>query len=204
MSNSESPPQREKLSWPDYGLAAREMGRKVVDSGYRPDLILSIARGGLCFAASLGYALDIKNIFVLNVEYYTGVEERLEVPVMLPPYLELVDLDSARMLIADDVADTGHTLEMVRDYCAGKVGEVRTVVLYEKPRSVVRCDYVWRRTSKWIEFPWSDEPPLKMDDASVLSSARPARPGEPTAPEVTAPEGEPDPSGEFHPPSGGA
>lgn len=196
MSNSESPPQREKLSWPEYGLAAREMGRKVVDSGYRPDLILSIARGGLCFAASLGYALDIKNIFVLNVEYYTGVDERLEVPVMLPPYLKLVDLDSARMLIADDVADTGHTLEMVRDFCAGKVGEVRTVVLYEKPRSVVRCDYVWRRTSKWIEFPWSDEPPLKMDAASALSSARPGAP--------TASEGEPDPSGEFHPSSGGA
>ena len=188
MSSSDLSPQREELSWPEYGLAAREMARRVADSAYRPDLLLSIARGGLCFAASLGYALDIKNIFVMNVEYYTGVDERLEVPVMLPPYLELVNLDSARMLIADDVADTGHTLEMVRDFCAGQVGEVRTVVLYEKPRSVVRCDYVWRRTDRWIEFPWSNEEPFKMDDVAPPPLARPAA-DEPAA----APEGESDP-----------
>lgn len=188
MKRDDPSPQLERLSWSEYGLAAREMARRVADSSYRPDLILSIARGGLCFAASLGYALDIKNIFVMNVEYYTGVDERLEVPVMLPPYLELVNLDSARMLIADDVADTGHTLEMVRDFCAGQVGEVRTVVLYEKPRSVVRCDYVWRRTDKWIEFPWSDEEPIKMDDSAPPPPAQPAE----TA-SSAAPEGESDP-----------
>jgi uncharacterized protein len=55
-------------------------------------------------------------------------------------------------LIADDVADTGCTLALVRDFCAGKVAEVRTAVLYEKPTSVVACDYVWRRTSSWITF----------------------------------------------------
>jgi hypothetical protein len=73
---------------------------------------------------------------------------------------ELVDLHDARMLIADDVADTGQTLALVQDFCAGHVGEVRTAVLYEKPRSIVTCDYVWRRTDLWIDFPWSSEPPL--------------------------------------------
>ena len=152
--------QREILTWEAYGVGARELGKMVVDSGFRPDVILSIARGGLFISGSLGYALSIKNIFVMNVEYYTDIDERHEVPIVLPPYLELVDLEDSRVLIADDVADTGHTLEMVRDFCAAKVGEVRTAVLYEKPRSVVRCDYVWRRTDLWIDFPWSCEPPL--------------------------------------------
>ncbi|MCY3661288.1 MAG: phosphoribosyltransferase [bacterium] len=152
--------QREILTWETYGVGARELAGMVVDSGYRPDVILSIARGGLFIAGSLGYALSTKNIFVMNVEYYTDIEERHEVPIVLPPYLELVDLDGARMLIADDVADTGHTLEMVRDFCTAKVGEVRTAVLYEKPISVVKCDYIWRRTDLWIDFPWSCEPPL--------------------------------------------
>ena len=40
------------------------------------------------------------------------------------------------------------------------VATARTAVLYEKPRSVVRCDYVWRRTDRWITFPWSAEPPV--------------------------------------------
>ena len=38
--------------------------------------------------------------------------------------------------------------------------EVRAAVLYEKPRSIVRSDYVWRRTDRWIDFPWSAEPPI--------------------------------------------
>lgn len=42
--------------------------------------------------------------------------------------------------IADDVADTGHTLRSVQQFCAGKVGEVRTAVIYEKSRSLVKCD----------------------------------------------------------------
>lgn len=152
--------QREILTWEAYGVGARKLAQMVVESDYRPDVILSIARGGLFIAGSLGYALSTKNIFVMNVEYYTDIDERHDVPIVLPPYLELVDLDDARILIADDVADTGHTLEIVRDFCTAKVGEVRTAVLYEKPRSVVRCDYVWRRTDLWIDFPWSSEPPL--------------------------------------------
>ena len=152
--------QREILTWEAYGVGARKLAQMVVESDFRPDVILSIARGGLFVAGSLGYALSTKNIFVMNVEYYTDIDERHEVPIVLPPYLELVDLDDARMLIADDVADTGHTLEMVRDFCTAKVGEVRTAVLYEKSRSVVKCDYIWRRTDLWIEFPWSSEPPL--------------------------------------------
>ena len=68
----------------------------------------------------------------MNVEFYTGVDERLPVPMILPPVPELVDLHDARMLIADDVADTGQTLALVKGFCAGQVGEVRTAVLYEK------------------------------------------------------------------------
>ena len=96
----------------------------------------------------------------MNVEFYTGIDERLDVPMILPPVPELVDLESARMLIADDVADTGETLRLVKDFCAGKVAEVRCAVLYEKPHSTVRSEYVWRHTSLWIDFPWSAEAPV--------------------------------------------
>ncbi len=151
--------ERERLSWAEFGSAARELARQVAD-GYAPDLVLSVARGGLLVGAALGYALDVKNTWTMNVEFYTGVEERLEVPMILPPVPELVDLDAARMLIADDVADTGETLRLVKDFCAGKVGEVRCAVLYEKSPSVVKCEYVWRRTDLWIDFPWSVEAPI--------------------------------------------
>ncbi len=152
--------EREILDWPKYGPAVRELATQVADDGYRPEMILAIARGGLFVAGSLGYALSIKNIYVMNCEYYTGVDERLPVPVMLPPYVDFVDMEDARVLIADDVADTGHTLKMVHDLCSERVAEVRSAVLYEKSHSLVKCEYVWKRTDQWINFPWSTEPPV--------------------------------------------
>ena len=150
----------EKLSWERFGTASRELAQLVHDDGYRPDLVLSIARGGMLVGAALGYALSVKNTWTMNVEFYTGVDERLDVPMILPPVPELIDLDSARMLIADDVADTGETLALVKAFCAGKVAEVRCAVLYEKPRSMVACEYVWKRTDLWIDFPWSAQEPI--------------------------------------------
>lgn len=156
----ETSSERERLTWEKFGVASRELARHVADDGFEPDLVLSIARGGLLVGAALGYALDVKNTWTMNVEFYTGVDERLDVPMILPPVPRLVDLESARMLIADDVADTGHTLALVKRFCAGKVAEVRCAVLYEKPRSVVACEYVWRRTDRWIDFPWSAHAPV--------------------------------------------
>lgn len=151
---------REVLDWTNYGIACRALATRVADDGYRPDIILAIARGGLFVAGSLGYALSVKNLYVMNVEYYTGVDERLDVPVVLPPYVDVVDLRDTRVLIADDVADTGHTLALVRNHCLSEVAEVRTAVLYEKSRSVVECEYVWKYTDQWINFPWSTQAPL--------------------------------------------
>jgi hypothetical protein len=152
--------EREILTWDVFGTASRDLAQLVADDGYAPEMILSIARGGLLVGGALGYALGVKNVYTMNVEFYTGVDERLEVPRILPPAPDFVDLDDARILIADDVADTGHTLESVEEFCAGKVGEVRTAVLYEKSRSLVKCDYVWRRTDRGIDFPWSDRDPV--------------------------------------------
>jgi len=151
---------RERMSWQELGSGARELAEQVVADGYEPDIILGIARGGLLVAGALSYALDIKNSFTMNVEFYTGIDERLPVPMLLPPVPELVDLHDARMLIADDVADTGATLALVKDFCEGKVAEVRCAVLYDKSRSTVRCEYVWSRTDQWIDFPWSAEAPV--------------------------------------------
>jgi hypoxanthine phosphoribosyltransferase len=152
--------ERERMSWDDLGGGSRELAERIAADGYRPDLILGIARGGLLVAGALSYALGVKNTFTMNVEFYTGIDERLPVPMLLPPVPELVDLHDARMLIADDVADTGQTLALVKGFCAGQVGEVRVAVLYEKPRSTVRSEYVWRRTERWIDFPWSVHPPV--------------------------------------------
>jgi len=152
--------EREVLPWDLFGDASRALAQQVVDSGYRPTIVLGVARGGLLPAATIAYALNIKNVFTVNVEFYTGIDERLQFPVMLPPLLNVVDIAGATVLVADDVADTGATLRLVMDFCVEHVADVRCAVLYEKPRSTVKCEYVWRRTDRWIDFPWSALPPV--------------------------------------------
>jgi len=147
--------ERERMTWEQLGSGSLELARQVRADGYLPDMVLAIARGGLLLAGALAYALEVKNTFTMNVEFYTGVDERLEMPMLLPPVPDLVDLGESRVLIADDVADTGQTLALIKEFCAGKVAEARVAVLYEKPRSVVACEYVWRKTDRWIDFPWS-------------------------------------------------
>ncbi len=148
---------RETLTWPMFADASRDLARQVVADGYEPDLLLSVARGGLLLAGTMSYALGVKSVHVVNVEFYTGVDERLEMPVVLPPVPREVDLSGMRVLVVDDVADTGGTLEVVQRLCAGTVAACRTAVVYQKPSSTVACDYVWRTTDRWIDFPWSSE-----------------------------------------------
>jgi hypoxanthine phosphoribosyltransferase len=160
VSDAPAADERVVMSWQDLGDGTRALAEEVYRDGYRPDMVLAIARGGLLVAGGLAYALGVKNTFTMNVEFYTGIDERLSMPMLLPPVPDLVDFSETRVLIADDVADTGATLELVKDFCATKVAEVRCAVLYEKPRSTVRCEYVWRRVDRWIDFPWSAEAPV--------------------------------------------
>src|SRR3984885_2614071 len=160
------------MSWDDLGDGARHLAEAVYGDGYRPDMILAIARGGLPVAGALAYALGVKNTFAMNVEFYTGVDERLEMPMILPPVPSLVDFADTRVVIADDVADTGATLALVKEFCEGKVADVRCAVLYAKPRSTVQCEYVWRHTDLWIDFPWSARPPVGEELAGTPGTAR--------------------------------
>lgn len=157
---------REVLTYDDFGRAVREVAQEIVDSGFEPDIVLSIARGGLPFGGALGYALDLKNVSVVNVEFYTGVDQRLEVPIMLPPTPAAVDLSGMNVLVVDDVADTGKTLKLVQEFLADHVAESRIACIFEKSRTIVNCDYVWKRTDRWIDFPWSSLPPITTKSSS--------------------------------------
>jgi uncharacterized protein len=147
------------MTWDDLGIAVEELAQQIQDSGFAPDAVLALARGGLPPAGALAYALGVKNMATLNIEFYTGVDERLDEPLLLAPVPDLALLRAERLLVVDDVADTGRTLKLASEFCAEHVPEVRTAVLYEKPQSVVHSDFVWRRTEKWINFPWSSPTP---------------------------------------------
>ena len=152
--------EREVLTWDDFGLAGRHLAQQVVDSGFATDVVVAIARGGMLLGGAISYALGVKSCGALNVEFYTGVDTRLPDPVILPPMLDEASLVGKRVLLVDDVSDSGRTLSLVVQLLEASGAEVRTAVLYTKPHTVYEPQYTWRRTDKWITFPWSALEPV--------------------------------------------
>ena len=151
---------KEILSWELFGDASRELAQRIADDGFRPDVIVAVARGGLVVAGALAYALGVKLADAMNVEFYTDVEETLPDPVLLAPLLDMDSIAGRRVLVADDVADSGRTLKLVMDILLAAGAEVRTAVLYTKPTSAFPVDYAWKNVDAWIVFPWSARPPV--------------------------------------------
>ncbi len=152
--------KREVLDWDQFGVASREMATMVWESGFEPEIIVCVARGGLIPAGAIAYALDLKSLLVLNVEFYTGVGTTLPDPRLVDPVPAHHGLRDKRVLIVDDVADSGRTLQFVYDICAEYTDQIKVAVLYQKERSVIDCDFVWEHTEEWISFPWSSLPPV--------------------------------------------
>ncbi len=151
---------KEILTWEGLGAASRELAQDIANAGFEPDVIIAVARGGLCLAGALTYALGVKLSDAINVEFYTDVNQTLPDPVLLAPMLDTESIAGKRILVVDDVADSGRTLGLVIKLLRGFGAEVRSAVLYSKPRTLIQPDYVWRATDDWIVFPWSAEPPV--------------------------------------------
>lgn len=171
--------EREILTWQDFGDSMRNLAQEIANSGWMPDVVVALARGGLLPAGALAYALGIKAMGTMNIEFYTDISETLPDPILIPPLMDLSALRGKRVLIVDDVADSGKTLKLVSDIIQTKglpsgthgvdgqyvqVDEVRTACIFVKSRSVIVPDYVCKHTDLWINFPWSDKPPVTADN----------------------------------------
>ena len=172
MANQASPDsgddseEREVLGWLEFGDASRHLALDVAETGFAPEFVIAIARGGLLLAGALAYALGVKNCGSLNVELYTGVGVRLPMPIILPPLLDQQSLDGKTVLLVDDVSDSGTTLALVVKLLEEAGADVRTVVLYVKPGTSHEPHFAWKRTGRWINFPWSVLPPVTVGPAA--------------------------------------
>ena len=151
---------KEILSWELFGQAQEELAQQIADSDFSPEVLVAVARGGMLPGGALTYSLGVKLTDAINVEFYTDVNETLSDPILLAPLLDTDSIRGRRILVVDDVADSGRTLALVLKLLRGFGAEVRSAVLYTKPRTVVQPDFSWRTTDKWIVFPWSAKPPV--------------------------------------------
>ena len=145
-------PDRENLTWETFGEASRYLSQEIVDSG-----------GGLIPAGAIGYAIGVKEMGAINVEFYTDIGATLPEPILLNPQLDTDSLEGKKVLVVDDVADSGKTLDLVVNLLKETASEVRSAVIYTKPTTIFEPDYSWKKTDKWINFAWSVLPVITAD-----------------------------------------
>ena len=121
------------------------------------DVMLVITRGGMVPACIISERLNVRNILVAAVMFYTQQEHTLDKPIFLQFPADPL-LNGRRVLIVDDVWDSGRTIMAVRERVLDAGGLPTTAVLHFKPGkttySHTRPDFFVAETDAWIVYPW--------------------------------------------------
>ena len=138
--------------WEDVYNGCIELADKIKRNGFRPEIIVGVARGGWIPARILSDLLCNTYVASMKVEFYKDVAETGKKPVISQQVSASVQ--GKRVLVVDDVADTGQSLAAVRrDLLERKASEVKIATLHYKPKSILRPDFYVRETSAWIVYP---------------------------------------------------
>ncbi len=141
------------VSWSEVEELCLEIAERVAASVDRVDVIVGVLRGGWIPARLLSDYLGVERMGAVEVKFYRGIGETGERPIVTQPLV--VDVRDKSVLVVDDVADTGKTLNIVTSFLTlYGPRRVYTATLYVKPWSIVRPDFYARVTDAWIIFPW--------------------------------------------------
>ncbi len=151
MANSEL--DFEVPTWNQIYSMLLSLADKIRRNMFEPDIIVGVSRGGWPPARVLSDLLDNPNVANVRVEFYLGVAETKVKPTLTQPVS--VAVADKRVLIVDEVADTGKSLELVKQHIVEEgAAEVKVATVYYKPWSIIIPDYYGKETSRWIVFPW--------------------------------------------------
>jgi hypoxanthine phosphoribosyltransferase len=133
---------------------AYELGKKVKESGFIPDCLVGISRGGLSIVRTLSDFFGIKNIYVIRVMYYDDIKTTKKEPKLIQDVDETF-LKNKKVLVVDDVSDTGGSLIFTANLMKQKgIKEFKIATLHYKPWSKFKPDFYIDETDKWIIYPW--------------------------------------------------
>jgi hypoxanthine phosphoribosyltransferase len=145
----------EVMDWNLFYNLARQVATKINSSGYRPDIIVGLARGGWVLARVLCDLIGIKDLVSLKVEHW-GVTATPDGKAQLK-YTLNVDLTGKNVLVVDDITDTGESMRVTLEYLKSlKPSEIKTAALRHINTSKFLPDYFGEEISwRWVIFPWN-------------------------------------------------
>jgi uncharacterized protein len=148
---------KQHITWTDIErMTARLL--KMLPTGY--DNILVVTRGGMVPACLISEKTNIRNILCAAVMFYDGEERKLPEPLFLQ-FPEDSQLVGRKILVVDDVWDTGTTVMAVRERLRKAGADAHVCVLHYKPVKSKfpddKPDFFAEETNAWIVYPWDPE-----------------------------------------------
>jgi hypoxanthine phosphoribosyltransferase len=141
------------LSWSDLDDMTRSLAEMVQFSGKKYDRVIALANGGLTMVRHFADLIDLRVISEMQVAFYRGINETHTAPEVIQPLS--VDITGQRILIFEDIVDSGATLEFTLDYLLKKgAAEVHTAALCRKSRASVHPEYSVQLLDRWVVFPY--------------------------------------------------
>jgi hypoxanthine phosphoribosyltransferase len=145
-----------QLSWDQFHRDCELLAANVKASGRTYDKLLCVTRGGVFVGGLLGHMLNIRNITTIALKLYDFDQQGQVVEQLSAPDLPL---PGSRMLVVDDMLDSGRTLSYIVDKWGGEYG-IDIAVLYDKGNGGLRPAFTARAIpDEWIVFPWEPTPP---------------------------------------------
>ena len=139
-------------SWDQLGHLSFKLAKQILASGKKYDRIVVIAKGGLTWSRVLADYLNIADIEIIRVKLYRGIGNTFKKPQIIQEIK--ADISGENILLFDDVADSGQTLEFVEKLLLKKGAKgVDTSALFFKPNSKVTPNFFDHQTDAWIIFP---------------------------------------------------
>ena len=146
----------ELVDWPHFYALARTLAHKIRESAFSPDLLVAIGRGGYAPGRILSDLLGIMDLTSFKIEHYRGTarvsEARVRYPLSAP-------VSGRRILLVDDVSDTGETFQAAIAHLLGQgdPAELRTAAIDHKVISTYQPHYHARSVEgwRWIIYPWA-------------------------------------------------
>ena len=141
------------ITWEDVERTSQDVAFKIKESGFMPDIVVGILRGGVVPARIISDILGVDDIAVIEIKLYKDFTTRGARPYLRQPVT--IPLKGRRVILVDDVSDTGLTLELaLQAINLYMPAAVKTATLYIKPWTRIVPDYYSEITDKWIVFPW--------------------------------------------------
>ena len=161
------------IDWKQYNLIVEKLAVQIFKSGFKPDMLIGIMRGGAPIIDVLSRVFKLKCAY-LAVESYSGegTEDQQGELVFSREMSSTVQDMGGRLLLCDDLSDTGVTLNKSIDWLKNykplkdKIEDIKTAVLWKKKISTFEPDYCAQRLqdNPWIVQPFEQYEEIKIED----------------------------------------